>query len=77
MTKDTGGPAYPCTEANYTDPKWSFEGMTLRDYFASRAPHYPDDWFLNYCRNRGFQTHQKALADWSYEYADAMLEARK
>ena len=45
-----------------------FNGMSLRDYFASRAPAYEAEWFSSYA---------KTTADWSYEYADAMMEARK
>lgn len=54
-----------------------FNGMSLRDYFASRAPAYEAEWFSNYCRRKGFSSYAKTTADWSYEYADAMLEARK
>ena len=72
MTKETGGPAFP------SDASQNFEGMTLRDYFAAKAMQglmsrieqggfdfgkYPDD--------------AKRVALWSYDLADAMLEARK
>ena len=70
MNKDTGGPAFPCTEANYADPKWSFEGMTLRDYFAAKAmaalitsAHYDS--------RQVFDAAKEA-----YFLADAMLEVR-
>jgi hypothetical protein len=71
MNKDTGGPAFPCTEANYADPKWSFEGMTLRDYFAAKAMQA----FWNDEALHPSVTKQNA-AEWAYSMADAMLEAR-
>jgi hypothetical protein len=63
MTTDTGGPAFPA-ERNLT------QGMTLRDYFAAKAMQAiiekVGDWkYL-----------QQPVADWAYEYADAMLKAR-
>jgi hypothetical protein len=35
--KDTGGPAFPTTTANYDNMDPHGEGMTLRDYFAAKA----------------------------------------
>jgi hypothetical protein len=68
--KDTGGPAFPTTEENYSSAKWSFDGMSLRDYFAAKAMHalvsLPDA-----CGSVNF------FATEAYRYADAMLEARK
>lgn len=81
-TKDNGGAAFPCeggrktvvgNELRKTLPS---DGMTLRDYFAAKAL-------------AGFAAHTKgarikvgetgaqANARLAYEYADAMLEARK
>jgi hypothetical protein len=41
MSKDNGGPAFPCTETVYrrngVDQKVSHGGMTLRDYIAIHA----------------------------------------
>ena len=43
MTKDTGGPAFPCDDIciRSEEGKWigdiSSTGMTLRDYFAAKA----------------------------------------
>jgi hypothetical protein len=35
--KDTGGPAFPTTTANYNGMDPAGEGMTLRDYFAAKS----------------------------------------
>ena len=36
MSKETGGPAFATDSASQVGPQtWHFEGMTLRDYFAS------------------------------------------
>jgi hypothetical protein len=77
-----GGPAFPVVTEQY-DHGWEKEmpkavapGMTLRDYFAAHAPHpYPEEWKQQYCA-RGYQGEAKCMADWSYDYADAMLKAR-
>lgn len=46
-------------------------GMSLRDYFASRAPIPPHSWWGNNPPTcAGF-------ALWNYLYADAMLEQRE
>ena len=85
-TKDTGGWAFPVpNDANCNGE----EGMTLRDYFATRAP-MPDGETVAgqrlYDKNRNpyNESHKPKLrdtyeiiADLAYEYADAMLEARK
>jgi hypothetical protein len=64
----TGGPAFPAPAgvSHITE-----QGMTLRDYFAAKAmaqlmlssPVVQDD--------------ARTTASWAYEYADAMLKARK
>ena len=83
--KNTGGQAFPRTGfyppdtrgvggehlrellAAYTDPA---EGMSLRDYFASKA-------LQGYCSNptKDLDRDEK-LAEWSYRLADAMLQER-
>jgi hypothetical protein len=46
-------------------------GMTLRDYFATSA-------MQGFCTNSDYDgIDHKDLAIWSYEVADAMMEARK
>lgn len=70
MTKNTGGPAFPCKWTSYDDEvHFQYEGMTLRDYFASKAM-------------QGLLSETKTsdgamIARDSYKMADAMLEARK
>ena len=65
--KDTGGQAFPVpvTEQNFSET-----GMTLRDYFAGQA-------LVALWSDPDVQMTHDAAAKWSYEQADAMLEARK
>jgi hypothetical protein len=58
--KDTGGPAFPVG---------SYAGMTLRDYFAAKAM----QGLLACPKGEG---ENEKYAQWSYEYADAMLAER-
>jgi len=53
-------------------PNFLCLGMSLRDYFAARAPEAPDDfgWVS------GEVDSWQRRARWSYVYADAMLLAR-
>jgi len=68
--KETGGYAFP-TETDFTYQ----HGMTLRDYFAAKALQGlladPDS-----CNEMTCDI-SEVYARVSYEYADAMLEARK
>ena len=75
-TPDTGGPAFPSI-AEYI-PNLGFralDGMTLRDYFAAKAMAS----FVRNYQNTPVDANDlnKAIARWSYNIADAMLEARK
>jgi len=71
MTKDTGGPAFPAPAgvAHITE-----QGMTMRDYFASKcmqgilAGSGDEDGFVSYDAD--------ALAEQAYVMAEAMLVAR-
>lgn len=77
MAKNDGGAAFP---------RYHFDcdlmGMTLRDYFAAKAPITLSD----VCRIMGqdFSPHKDddlevllgTMAELRYEYADAMLKAR-
>jgi hypothetical protein len=73
MTQETGGPAFMVAElANI-----KHDGMTLRDYFAIRAPTPIEDWKIQYARERGYRGEARMIAEWCYEYADEMLKARK
>ncbi len=78
MTKNTGGPAFPCEtlgvdqHGEYRKP---YEGMTLRDYFAAKAmqgmlsANGDENGFLEY--------EEKTVAKNAYKLADAMLKARE
>lgn len=64
--KQTGGPAFGAhPESANWHPSW--QGMTLRDYFAAKA--------LHYCLKNCF-TREGAAID-AYDIADAMLKARE
>lgn len=64
MTKNTGGPAFAVAElANIT-----WEGMTLRDYFAAKA--------MQALLSTG-ETDAPMISKASYIVADAMLKARE
>lgn len=74
-----GGPAFPCTgvpETNvYPEP-----GMSLRDYFAAKAPE-PINYWIEVERAamaaRGEGGNRPGLiAKWNYLYANAMLAER-
>jgi hypothetical protein len=67
---NTGGPAFP-TEAYDLERQTSVreEGMTLRDYFAAKA-------MQAILSNPEYTSEDCALADQSYNVADAMLKAR-
>ena len=82
-----GGPAFPNVHSGiHPEIGWD-SGMTLRDYFAAHAPVIPE-WYRvawldqervkmkadsRYQMRDSFQS----LTEWSFDYADAMLSARK
>lgn len=82
-----GGPAFP-TGDNPESRLMAEPGMTLRDYFAIRAPEPSKDrieMLMHFDRNRNpyNDSHKPRLrseveirCDLAYEYADAMLKAR-
>ena len=74
MSKETGGPAFPNTDA--TIPKegdyWNYQGMTLRDYFAAKAM----QGMLVACTGWS-EGQQERLAKCSYSMADEMLKAKE
>lgn len=85
--KDTGGPAFPSL---YTDgPDVKFSGMSMRDWFATHAPQPLEaDIIRMMGRDRQANPHNdyekppirdrvQIICDLNYEYADAMIEARK
>jgi len=65
MSNNTGGPAFPTQVASY-------EGMTLRDYFAAKAL---QGMFAS--GNLPKSVSDEELAAVAYQTADAMLKARE
>ena len=73
-TADNGGPAFPSEQGFDPDGHWnqSYDpGMTLRDYFAARAL---QSIMLDHDARAAFP---QTIAGRAYDYADAMLAARK
>lgn len=68
--KDNGGPAFPIPGLQ---DDADFNGMTLRDYFAAKAMQA----IMLSNKDADADDLLKAIGEASYEYADAMLEARK
>ena len=67
MSDNTGGPAFP----QPTDSTLSWQGMTLRDYFAAKA-------MQGLLANpNGIPAYYNNIMEASFEVADAMLKARK
>lgn len=87
--KSTGGAAFPSQQSQCHDGTWNqtyANDMTLRDWFAGQAlanqkictgtaPDYQITYWFG--RNRTAITSTEICAKQAYEYADAMLEARK
>lgn len=71
--KDTGGPAFPSPEMAGCVPEW---GMTLRDHFAGLAMQAMIAKGTENTRNRN-AAGVPVISKFAYEYADAMIEARK
>ena len=78
-----GGAAFPSSN-DVTLPDGSgthgHSGMSLRDYFAAKAPIIPDSFIKDdpWTGNGHLQCLDEAgkQAYWAYRYADAMLSAR-
>lgn len=82
-----GGPAFPLMGVFEKEANGRQKGMTLRDYFASRAPAMPGE----FAQSALEASRQKASdppdewqgvylylqAKWAYRYADAMLRVRE
>lgn len=79
MSKETGGPAFPNTDA--TIPKegdyWNYQGMTLRDYFAAKAMQGLLSSLGEWTSGTKELEFSDTVAHDAYWIADAMLEARK
>ena len=75
---ETGGPAFPCEQGHIPDGTWNqtFEqGMTLRDYFASKAMQA----MITKSSGQDTTGGKKGvplIAQYAYEFADAMLKER-
>lgn len=69
MSKNNGGPAFPCQYQG--DTRSDMSGLSIRDYFAAKAMQgmnaneffNADDW--------------QSIAEYAYEMADAMLAERE
>ncbi|HEJ9396125.1 TPA: hypothetical protein SMM67_003366 [Proteus mirabilis] len=70
MTDKTGGAAFPIPA---TELHGTHTGMTLRDYFASKAM---NGILVNTERNEFSFSKTNEIAAKAYELADAMLKAR-
>ena len=72
---NTGGPAFPGPYANENgtiEVLWKQQGMTLRDYFASKA--------MQACFGAPLEASAEGkdyIAMHAYKMADAMLKARE
>ena len=72
MTKETGGPAFPVVLAHVANSN----GMTLRDYFATKALQGAIAGILA-DGSPLVEGDPAKFAKLAYQFADAMLEARK
>lgn len=71
---DMAGPAFPTENERQTGPNsYPYEGMTLWDYYAAKAPVLPIGYRIN---EQQTQTTVWAAAD-AADYADAMLAERR
>jgi hypothetical protein len=70
MTKNTGGPAFPCHPGIENS---IYDGMTLRDYFAAKAM----QGILTATLTPNTVWSQDEAAETAYKVADAMLKARQ
>jgi hypothetical protein len=53
------------------------QGMSMRDFFAAKAPP-PPEWWGKYRQSfNTLEEEARHIATWNYEYADAMLRARE
>ena len=78
MQKQTGGPAFPEPGNVGYNSEWQNEpGMTMRDYFAAKA--MQSALLTSQPENPlgRIDIYAQAVAELSYEMADAMLHARE
>lgn len=74
MTKETGGMAFPIQQSELSGSISAENGMPMRDYFAAKALQGLISAMQSKEEGRGGI---KTCAELSYDFADAMLEARK
>jgi len=71
-----GGHAFPINAEDWRDiPNHPSPGMTLRDYFAARAPAAPAWWWSQ--QDKSENASVADMARWNYVWADEMLKARE
>ena len=70
-TIDDGGPAFPFAATDVSNMNMQSKGMTLRDWFAGQV-------MIGLCSplSKNGALDPYTLAFKSYQYADAMIEAR-
>ena len=74
MSIETGGPAFPTYSVISSCDEG---GMTLRDYFAAKAPMPTNEWWTDsYSQPGDVPSQADVMARWAFAYADAMLAAR-
>lgn len=79
---NNGGAAFPrlkrLDSPSHEYTAESFDGMSLRDYFAAEAPPPPTWWMKDYASNaKDLGAVADCIAQWNYEYADAMIKRRE
>ena len=77
MTKEDGGPAFPCDRIFGEETTISSTGMTLRDYFAAKAMQELARSFYANDDSDNFKVALRAMCNESYQWADAMIKARE
>jgi hypothetical protein len=77
MSKNTGGPAFPC---EFSNSGYDYAGLTIRDYFAAKAMEKIQWHFVDYggnTRETMDRRMSEAQAAWCYAIADAMIAERE
>lgn len=72
-TIDNGGQAFPCLERGGNGLDLTDGGMYLRDYFAAKAMAQ----LIAIYEDSSVEGFLQSCAESAYQYADAMLKARK
>lgn len=70
INEENGGPAFPTENGRQVgSDAYMYEGVTLRDYFASKA-------MQGFAADPNYGAEISEMALWSYKWADAMLNER-